>query len=196
MYCNDMELSEGQDATWCKIRSVVNPKSASYNYLTLQRWRWDKDKISDYDRETGDICVPVGRGLYQRNGEQCFQRGGKDVELDQPIARPRLNFQKVIRIDPDIHPDRIRFSEVTDILGKVNTRKACSLDHITNKITRYLIPMLHLILQDLFNICVLHGYQGLCMDIDGPQIIRPCSYRLVSLLCCLSKVFEAIMTKQ
>ena len=34
-YCDDMELSEGQDAAWCKIRSVLNPKSASYNYPTL-----------------------------------------------------------------------------------------------------------------------------------------------------------------
>ena len=35
MYCNDMELSEGQDAAWCTIRSFLNPKSASYNYPTL-----------------------------------------------------------------------------------------------------------------------------------------------------------------
>ena len=48
-----------------------------------------------------------------------------DAELDQPIARARLKFQKVIPFDPDIHPDRIRFGKVTDILGKVNTRKAC-----------------------------------------------------------------------
>ena len=34
-YCDDMSLSEGQDAAWCKIRSVLNPKSASYNYPTL-----------------------------------------------------------------------------------------------------------------------------------------------------------------
>ena len=35
MYCDDMELSEGQGAAWCKIRSVLNPKSAPYNYPTL-----------------------------------------------------------------------------------------------------------------------------------------------------------------
>ena len=34
MYCNDMEFSEGQDAAWCKIRSVLDPKSVSYNYTT------------------------------------------------------------------------------------------------------------------------------------------------------------------
>ena len=35
MYCDDMELSEGQGAAWCNIRSVLNPKSAPYNYPTL-----------------------------------------------------------------------------------------------------------------------------------------------------------------
>ena len=35
MYCDDMELSEGKGAAWCKIRSVLNPKSAPYNYPTL-----------------------------------------------------------------------------------------------------------------------------------------------------------------
>ena len=35
MYCDDMELSEGQCAAWCKIRSVLNPKSAPCNYPTL-----------------------------------------------------------------------------------------------------------------------------------------------------------------
>ena len=47
---------------------------------------------------------------------------------------------------------------MTDILGQVNTRKACGPDHITNKIIRNLIPTLHIILQDLLNICVFHGY--------------------------------------
>ena len=31
----DMELSECQGAAWCKISSVLNPKSAPYNYPTL-----------------------------------------------------------------------------------------------------------------------------------------------------------------
>ena len=70
MYCGDMELSEGQGPAWCKIRSLLNPKPVPYNYSTLVSR--DEDGISDYDRETGDIRVPVGRGLYQRNREQRF----------------------------------------------------------------------------------------------------------------------------
>ena len=127
-----------------------------------------------------------------------------DAEQDQPIARARLNFQKVIPFDPDIHPGRIRFGEVTDILGKVNTRKACGPDHITTKIIRYLIPTLHIILQDLLNICVFHGYHpsswkrewALMAHNPSKRRSNPCPFRPISLLCCLSKVFEAIMTER
>ena len=35
MYCDDMELSEGEDAAWRKIQLVLNPKSAPYNYPSL-----------------------------------------------------------------------------------------------------------------------------------------------------------------
>ena len=79
-YCDDMELSEGQDTAWCKIRSVLNPKSASYNYPTLvSRGKGgDKDQISDNIREIGHFRFPVGSGLYQRNRELCFRRGGED----------------------------------------------------------------------------------------------------------------------
>ena len=115
-----------------------------------------------------------------------------------------LIYQQVIPFDPDIHPDKIRFGEVTDILGKVNTRKACGPDHITNKIIRYLLPTLHIIIQDLTNICVFHGYhtrawkRAWALMIHKPSKRRsdPCSYRPISLLCCLSKAFEAIMTKR
>ena len=85
----------------------------------------------------------------------------------------------------------------------VNTRKACGPDHITNKTIRNLIPTLHIILQDLLNICVFHGYHprawkrawALMAHKPSKRISDPCSYRPISLLCCLSKVFEAIMTK-
>ena len=71
MYWDDMELSEGQVVAWCKIGSVLNPKSAPYNYPTLV----SRDEGGIKTRlvtttETRDILVPVGRGLYQRNREQ------------------------------------------------------------------------------------------------------------------------------
>ena len=203
-----MELFEGQGAAWCKIRSVLNPKSAPYNYPTLvSRDEGGIKTRSVTTTEKLETFASQLEGVFTNGIENVFDEEVKinvDAERDQPIARARLNFQKVTPFDPDIHPDRIRFGEVTDIHGKVNTRKACGPDHITNKIIRNLIPSLHIILQDLLNICVFHGYHprawkrawALMAHKPSKRRSDPCSYRPISLLCCLSKVFEAIMTKR
>ena len=155
-----MQLSEGQEAAWCKIRSVLNPKSASYNYPT--RGKAGIKTRSVTTSEKLDTFASQLKAVFTNEIENSFfdeeVMTDVDAELDQHFARARLTYQQVIPFDPDIHPDRIRFGEVTDILGKVNTRKACGLDHITNKIIRYLLPTLHIIIQDLTNICVFHGY--------------------------------------
>ena len=201
-YCDDMELSEGQDAAWCKIRSVLNPKSASYNYPTLVSR--DKGGIKTRSVTTSEKLDTQLEAVFTNEIENTvFDEEVKtDVgaELDQPFARARLTCQQVIPFDPDIHPDRIRFGEVTDILGKVNTRKACGPDHITNKIIHYFLPTLHIIIQDLTNICYhpRAWKRAWALMIHKPSKRRsdPCSYMPKSLLCCLSKVFEAIMTKR
>ena len=72
------------------------------------------------------------------------------------------------------------------------------------QIIRYLLPTLHIILQDLINICVFHGYhlmarkRAWALMIHKPSKSRsdPFPYRPISLLCYLSKVFKAIMTKR
>ena len=207
MYCDDMELTEGQDAAWCKIRSVLNPKSASYNYpILVSRDEGGIKTTSVTTTEKLETFASQLEGVFINEIENnVFDEEVKtdvDAEFDQPIDRASLNFQKVIPFDPDIHPDRIRFSEVTDILGKVNTRKACGPDHITNQL--YLMPTLHIIVQDLLNICVFHGYhprawkRACALMAQKPSKRRsdPWSYMPISLLCCLSKVFDAIMTKR
>ena len=152
-----MELSEGQDAAWCKIRSVLNTRSASYNYPTLvTRGKAGIQTRSLTTSEKLDTFASQLEVVFTNEIENSVF--DVDAELDQPFAKARLTYQQVIPFDPDIHPDRIRFGEVTEILGKVNTRKHCGLDHITNKIIRYLLPTLHIIIQDLTNICVFHGY--------------------------------------
>ena len=58
MYCDDMELSEGQGAAWCKIRS------APYNYPTLvSRVEGGIKTRSVTTTKKLEIRVPVGRGL-------------------------------------------------------------------------------------------------------------------------------------
>ena len=131
MYCDDMELSEGQGAAWCKIMSVLNPKSAPYNYPTLvSRDGGIKTRSVTMTEKLETFASQLEVVFTNEIENNVFDEEVKttdvdaDAELDQPIARARLNFQKVIPFDPDIHPDRIRFGEVTDIVGKVYTWKA------------------------------------------------------------------------
>ena len=145
----------------------MNPKSASYNYPTLV----SRDKGGGGGVKTRSVTTSEKLDTITSQLEAVFTneientvfdeevKTDLDAELDQPFARARLTYQQVVPFDPDIHPDRIRFGEVTDILGKVNTRKACGPDHITNKIIRYLLPTPHINIQELTNICVFHGYQ-------------------------------------
>ena len=186
----------------------MNPKSASYNYPNLvSRGKGGIKTRSVTTSEKLDTFASQLEAVFTNEIENSvFDEEVKtdvDAELDQPFARARLTYQQVIPFDPDIHPDRIRFGEVTDILGKVNTRKACGPDHITNKIIP-LLPILHIIIQDLTNICVFHGYHprawkrawALMIHKSSKMMSDPCSYRPISLLYSLSKVFEAIMTKR
>ena len=137
-----MELSEGQDATWWKIRSVLNPSLLHIIILPLvQRSRsvTTSEKLDTFASQLEAVFTnEIDNTVFDEEVKTDV-----DPELDQPFARARLTYQQVIPFDPDIHPDRIRFGEVTDLLGKVNTRKACGPDHITNKIIGYLLPTLH-----------------------------------------------------
>ena len=71
-------------------------------------------------------------------------------------------------------------------------------------LVKWIVSFIVGIIQDLINICVFHGYHprawkrvwALMIHKPSKRRSDPCSYRPISLLCCLSKVFEAIMTKR
>ena len=101
MYCDDMELSEGQGAASCKIRSVLNTKSASYNYPTLVSK--DEGGIKTRPVTTTEKLETFASQLEGvltneiENNEEV--KTDVDAELDQPISRAKLNFQISIRTE-------------------------------------------------------------------------------------------------
>ena len=73
-------VKSGQPWTQSRLHIIIS-------YPILQWWRWDKDQISDYDRETGDVRVPVGRGFTNEIENNVFDEEIKtdvDAELDKP----------------------------------------------------------------------------------------------------------------
>ena len=94
-YCDDTELSEGQHTAWCIIRSVLNPKSASYNYSTLVSR--DEGGIKTRSVTTAaklETFASQVEGVFTNEIENnVFDEEVKkdvDAELDQPMARQRL----------------------------------------------------------------------------------------------------------
>ena len=134
-----MELSEGQDAYWCKIRSALNYPILFYRDEGVVKIRslTTTEKLETFASQLiGRVINVIENNIF--DGEVNTDA---DAELDQPFARARINFHQIITFDPYILSDRIRFSEMTDALGKVNTRKAYGPDHITNKITHHFLPL-------------------------------------------------------
>ena len=94
-YCDDMELSEGQDAAWCKTRSVLNPKSASYNYPALvSRGKGGMKTRSVTTSEKLDTFASQLEAVFTNEIENSVfdevVMTDVDAELDQPFARARL----------------------------------------------------------------------------------------------------------
>ena len=94
MYCD-----EGQGAAWCKIRSVLNLKSASYDYPPLVSK--DEGGIKPRSVTTADKLETFASHLeavftneIESNAFNEEVKTDIDVELDQPIARARINFQR------------------------------------------------------------------------------------------------------
>ena len=104
MYCDDMELSEGQDAAWRKIRSVLNRKSGLYDYPALVH-------IDEGGIKTRSVTTTEKLETFASHLECVFTneiednifayevKTGVDAELDQPIAIARLSLQKFIPFD-------------------------------------------------------------------------------------------------
>ena len=108
MYCDDMELSEDQGATWCKIGSVLTPKSAQYNYpILVSRDEGGIKTGSVTTTEKLEIFVSQLEVFTSEIENNVFAEEVKtdvDAELDQPIARARLYFQNIIPFAPYINP--------------------------------------------------------------------------------------------
>ena len=88
-YCDDMELSEGQDAAWCKIRSVLNPKSASYNYPTSRGKGRIKTRSVTTSEKLDTFASQLEAVFTNENENSVFDEEVKtdvDAELDQPFA--------------------------------------------------------------------------------------------------------------
>lgn len=101
-------------------------------------------------------------------------------------------------------PDSIRLvseAEIVSIISYLKNNKAPGFDGITNRLLKKLPQLALSFLRYIFNVCLLNDYFPNCWKISKVKCIcKPCkpprfveSYRPISLLSCVSKIFERII---
>lgn len=122
----------------------------------------------------------------------------RDV-TSKSVKRSLLNIHR-----SQFDPNSIRLvseSEVISIISSLKKNKAPGFDGITNGLLKKLPPLALTFLIFMFNVCLLNDYFPKCWKISKVKCIcKPCkpsrfvdSYRPISLLSCVSKIFERII---
>ena len=202
-----MELKEGQDDQWRKLKGLLNPRGKS-EYPTLIT----KDAQGN---ETKAYTTEAKLEVFASSLQQTFTREGYTTKyndywkhtIDNTIIRDSHLFTPLKHIDQDMtqHDDTIAMTELLDHITQLNIKKASGHDTISNKIISKLLPSLVLILLSLYNTCLFLGYypntwkRAWALMILKPHKKKsdPSNFRPIPLLCCnLGKLLEAIITSR
>ena len=204
-YCNDMELAEGQDHSWRKLKSVLNPKTGSLSYPTLVSTNSKGGKTrATTTSEKLDTFASQMEQIFTEDGDTQLFDDNNRTRIDNLVQYKEkdLTFQDNIPFDIQTNEEGITLAELMTVFSGMNPKKTGGPDNINNKLIIHLIPSLVLILPDLYNTCLYHGYHpkawkhawALMIPKPNKKKSDPGSYRPVSLLSSLGKVFESIVT--
>ena len=204
-YCNDMELAEGHNDSWRKLKSVINPRLRS-EYPTLIT----TDQHNNITRHT---TTTQKLNAFADQLTETFTNDGDTTNYDEDWKQTvdtyvNTNNQMLkaldhLEVNDQIHDgNRVLLPELESKLKHLNTKKASGHDKISNKLITYLLPSLTSILLTLYTILILRGYfpivwkRAMGLMILKPKKKRsdPGSFRPISLLCNLGKVLESIIT--
>ena len=205
-YCNDLELREGQDDQWRKLKGLLNPRKKS-EYPTLITKDARGNTIKAYTTE--DKLESFASSLEQtftREGDTTNYNDATKHSIDNEIHQHVHLFTPLNHINHDItqHDDSIAMTELLDHITQLNIKKACGHDKISNRIITNLLPSLLLILLSLYNACLFLGYYpttwkrawSLMIHKPNKKKSDPGNFRPISLLCNLGKLLEAIITSR
>ena len=155
-----MELSEGDNDAWRKLRSVINPRKRSvYTTLTttdehnnVTKHITTEQKLDAFaDRLTKTFTNDRDTTNYDNNWKQTV-----DAYID--TNSQMLNVLDHLRGNVLHDENRITLPELDAKLKHLNTKKAKGHDRISNKIISYILPSLTPILHPLYNILLYRGH--------------------------------------
>ena len=85
-YCNDMELAEGQEGSWRKLKSVLNPKTGSLSYPTLVSTNSKGDKVrATTTSEKLETFASQLEQIFTEEGDTQFFDADNRSRIDKQI---------------------------------------------------------------------------------------------------------------
>ena len=204
-YCNDMELN-GQKDSWKKIGSVVNKRTKSFDYPTLKTT--DSDGTVLKHVTTTDKLTAFYESLkptFEDNTDPPYFDNQHKSYIDRYVNDNAdiFNCTKHDTSHTD-EPITVSSAHVTLLIKALNPKKAAGPDKINHRLIKLLEGSLSTILSEIFTLSLRAGYipkawkQASVLVIKKPNKIAsdPGNYRPISLLNCLGKLLETIVTSQ
>ena len=201
-FCDDMEL-DGQNSAWAKIKSVVNKKKGKFNYPTLKSMQADgKIKKSITTEEKIEAFYSSLKPTFEDNIDPLNFDDTFKQNIDEIVENKNLHFKR--SDGPCTDAPTIKPEEINKLINGLNPKKASGPDKINNKIIKHLKPSLSVILAEIFTLSLKHGHipkswkEAAVLVIKKPDKLAtdPSSYRPISLLNCLGKMLETVVTSK
>ena len=171
-----MELSEGHNHVWRKLRSVINPRKRSvYSTLTTTDEHNNVTKHTTTEQKLDAFADQLTK-TFTNDGDTTNYDNNWKQTVDAYIDTNSQMLNVLDHLGGNVLHDenRITLPELDAKLKHLNTKKAKGHDRISNKIISCILPSLTPILHPLYNILVYRGhYPMVWKRAMGLMILKP-----------------------
>lgn len=195
-------IKEFRDERWANFVGEIKPSHTAY-------WRVAKSLRSDQITQCPPLTRPDGTIAFDDDEKaECFADSlesqcspSLEPTDDEHVQMVDSEVERILATPPTIPLEPTTVEEVQTIIRDLRSRKAPGADGITNSVLKLLPGPLIVLLVAIFNAALANcRFPDSWKDADvvgipkpGKCLKNPASYRPISLLKCLGKVYERII---
>ena len=187
------EYGSNKAKTWRTINEIIKRKKKGLP-LTL---------IIDKDGKRLEKTIEIANGLNLHFSEIGKCMATENESCNEGDIKDPLEYLPSTPLPNTFHTSNTDLSEIIDSLRDLDPKKSCGYDMITNRVLRETSFIIAPYLIKLFNNCIEKAVFPDCFKIakvtplfKGGDKHDPNSYRPISLLPCLGKLLEKLLSKR
>ena len=196
LYCREKSILYGNDKskTWRLINEISNRKKKSYHSVKTVN-----SKSGEKLQNSLDIanCFNSHFSSIGKNMASKFDEPSSGNNLKDPIDYVKSN------ISQSLYMEETNEAEILELISKLEIKKACGYDHITNNILKNTSYVIAPFLERLYNECIMSGVFPDAYKVakvvplfKGGDSDDVNSYRPISLLPALGKLLEKVISSR